>query len=125
MPAGHGGLVLLPQGFFCVIFVSFVGMSPGLSQGMDKARLPKEMAMCCFKVPAAAAGVGQRDRRWCDTPPVTWNGKLDSDSPTSPHTSKMRPQHKETLPFFERFTNVTWKNQLMELKLLSNRAAIS
>lgn len=58
---------------------------------MDEARLYKEIAMCCFNVPVAAAGEGQRDRRWCrGTPLLTWNQKVDSSIPTSPDISKTR-----------------------------------
>lgn len=54
--------------------------------------------------------------------PKTGNRSV-SDILTSPYISKMRLQNKETLPFFEKLTNMTWKNHLLELKLLSNRTA--
>lgn len=48
----------IASGSLWVIFVSFVGMPQGLSQGMgriiDEARLYKETVMCSFKVPVAA-----------------------------------------------------------------------
>lgn len=57
----------IAAGILWVIFVSFIGMSPGLNQGtgkaMDEVRLYKETSTCCFKCTNSSSRGGSKGQR--------------------------------------------------------------